>query len=290
MKQNESNKLSLPCPPQKRMVVVAVLLAIALVGWGILEARAFQIAGLQEGSASEQPAEALQRRVHEFYGLLQTQQVSRAEQYVTKESRELLRDQVGKPFLGFRVVSATVNPDGKSGNAVVELNVMMPFSPAPVPIQRNSQWEIEDGEWRVMLVEAPPVNTGDMLALKTKEAEKPEELKFVGHTFGLGVMKPGEVKEARYPFENVTDHVVTIKSIETDCDCLKNKTEKLVYKPGEKGEVVVDFDSTNYEYAFLNTMVVTTSPGDVKSYLRIGAQVVPRAIAFPDKEPEAAKQ
>jgi Protein of unknown function (DUF1573) len=290
MMQYESHQLGLPRQPRRLSWGGMILLAIAVVGCGVPRARGFQIAGLQDGGASEQPGEALQRRVQEFYGLLQTRQISRAEQYATKESRELLRDQVGKPFLGFRVVSATMNADGKSGNAAVELNVMMPFSPTPVPIQRTSHWKIEDGEWRVELAEAPPVNTGDMLALQTKEAEKPEELKFVGHKFGLGVMKPGEVKEARYPFENVTDHVVKIKSIETDCDCLKDKTEKLEYQPGEKGAVVVDFDSTNYEYTFMNTMVVTTNPGDVKSYLEIGAQVVPRAIAFPEKQPEAAKQ
>ena len=62
------------------------------------------------------------------------------------------------------------------------------------------------------------------------------------------------------------------------------------YQPGETGELVIDFDSTNYEYAYAQTVVVSTSPGDVKSYLKIAAHVVPRVIAFPEKQPEAKQQ
>lgn len=288
MMQSNNHQRTLTRHLWRRRLRQAILLTMVVAGCGTLRATALQIAGLQGATAAEQGTEVLQKRVREFYTLLQMRQTSRAEQYATTDSRERLRDQVNNPFMGFRVVSVSLNPDHQSGTAVVELMVMAPFATAPVPIRRTSEWKVEDGEWRVE-VPAPPENTGDLLALTAQKAPKPEELKFVGHKFGLGVMKPGEVKEARYPFENVTDHVVKIAEVATGCECLKNKTTKLEYQPGEKGEIVIAFDSTNYEYAFLNTIVVTTNPGDVKSYLQIGAQVVPRAIAFPDKQPEAAQ-
>jgi hypothetical protein len=57
-----------------------------------------------------------------------------------------------------------------------------------------------------------------------------------------------------------------------------------VVHPGEKGEVIVTFDSTRFKYAYMDTVVVTTAPGDVKSYLRVGAHVVP------PKTPPATQQ
>jgi len=173
---------------------------------------------------------------------------------------------------------------------VVELTVMATFATAPIPMQRTTKWQLEDGEWRIEIPE-PSVDSQAMMGLQEQQDPPPEDLKFEGHTFGLGVMKPGEVKEARFPFENISDHVVKIKEIATDCECLVDKTEKREYQPGEKGEVVIAFDSTNFEYAYAQTVVVTTSPGDVKSNLRIGAQVVPRNIAFPPKKaPETPQE
>jgi hypothetical protein len=221
---------------------------------------------------------------------LQSQQISRAEQYTTKESRDRLRDQVSNPFMGFRILSVTLAPDAQSATAVVELTVMAAFTNGPVPIERTSQWKIEDGEWRVEVPVPPPLNPQDKLPLGAGQSQQPEELKFEGHAFGLGVMKPGEVKDAHFPFENVTDHVVKIKAIAFACKCLTNKTEKMEYQPGEKGEVVIAFDSTSYAYTYSDTVVVTTTPGNVKSYLRIGADVIPPEIAFPEKPPAATQQ
>ena len=265
---------------------------LAAVWWGISppSARGSQVAGLQGSSSAEQLTEVLRKRVQEFYSLLQVRQVVKAETYTTEESRERLRDQTGSPFLGFRIVSTDVHPDGRSATAVVELTVMATFATAPIPMQRTTKWQLEDGEWRIEIPE-PSVDSQAMMGLQEQQDPPPEDLKFEGHTFGLGVMKPGEVKEARFPFENISDHVVKIKEIATDCECLVDKTEKREYQPGEKGEVVIAFDSTNFEYAYAQTVVVTTSPGDVKSNLRIGAQVVPRNIAFPpQKAPETPQE
>jgi hypothetical protein len=273
--------------PRWRSLGTALLLAILMSGIGSRSAVGLQIAGLQSKSSADQLAEVLRNRVREFYSLLQMRQVVRAEAYTTEESRERLRDQASSPFLGFKIISTEVNPDGQSGTAVVEITVMAAFATSPIPIQRNSKWVIEDGEWRVVVPEPPEVDPEAMMGLEEREPPPPEELQFEGHSYGLGVMQPGEVKEARYPFKNVTDHAVSIKEIATDCECLVSKTKKLEYQPGEKGEIVIEFNSKGYEYAYMQTIVVTTSPGDRKSYLRIGAQVVPRAIAFPGEQAEA---
>ncbi|MBI2819939.1 MAG: DUF1573 domain-containing protein [Acidobacteria bacterium] len=293
MMQNLTPKIDLVRRPRRQILRAAILLVIGMIGFGTPPARGFQIAGLQGSSPGEQLREVVQTRVAEFYSLLQTRQISRAEQYATKDSRERLRDQTGNPFLGFRIVSVELEPGEQSATVVVELTVMVPSAGPPIPFQRTSRWKLEDNEWRIEIPEPPPSDSGgEFVGIGQQEAAKPkpEELKFEGHTYGLGVMKPGDVKEARFPFENVTDHVVKIKEVATGCECLKNKTEKMEYQPGEKGEMVIEFNSTGYEYAYVQTVVVSTSPGDVKSYLNIAAHVVPREIAFPQTQPEAKQQ
>lgn len=265
----------------KRFVLIRFFLAIVALLSG-MPGRELLRAQHITGS----PEQALKVRVQEFYTLLHTRQYAKAEAYATKDSRERLRDQASNPFLGFRVISAEVNPDGQSAKAKVELTLMTPYMAAPMPYERTTEWRLEEGEWRIVVPEPPPVATLEsMMAMGGEKKEmKPEQLQFKGHTYGLGVMKPGEVKAAAFPFTNVTDHSVRIAEIVTGCDCLKVKTEKMEYQPGESGELVIEFDSTNYEYEYLQSVKVRTQPDDVISYLKIYAEVVPRNIAFPEKK------
>ncbi|HWP83901.1 MAG TPA: DUF1573 domain-containing protein [Terriglobia bacterium] len=268
---------------RSRLAVAALVLAL----WqaAASPAPAYQIGGLQGATAAEQLADLLQRRVQEFYTLVQNRQIPRAEEYVTKASRHRLREQIGNPFLGFKVVAVEVRPDGKSATVAAELTVLAPFATAPVPMRRTSTWVMEEGEWRIDIPE-PPANTLEsQLGKGGSEPAKPEQLKFEGHTYGMGVLKPGERGLARFPFQNVTNHVVRIAEVATGCECLVVKTKQMEYQPGEKGHLEIEFDSTNFEFLYDQTVVVRTVPDDVKSYLRVLAQVVPRAIAFPENKP-----
>ena len=106
-------------------------------------------------------------------------------------------------------------------------------------------------------------------------------MKFGGHRFGLGLMKNGEKKVARFPFTNPTDHLVTITQVATGCECLTVKDFKKEYKPGESGELVIEFDSTNYPGLYAQTMVVKTSPGDATSYLLVEGETPIRVNPAP---------
>ena len=228
-----------------------------------------------------EPAQQLRRRVQEFYSFLQMRQVARAEAYATKDSRERLRDQASNPFLGFRVVSLQVKPEGMNADVMIEMMVMAPYMAAPFPVERKSQWRMEDGEGRIFVPEAPQLSLESMMGMGGGEPAKAGELKFGGHRFGLGLMKNGEKKVARFPFTNPTDHLVTITQVATGCECLTVKDFKKEYKPGESGELVIEFDSTNYPGLYAQTMVVKTSPGDATSYLLVEGETPIRVNPAP---------
>jgi len=231
------------------------------------------------------PEQALKTRVEQFYTLLRTRQVSKAQTYATKESRDRLADEPQNPFLAFKVGAVRVEPDGKTGQVSVELTVMAPSMGTPMPFERKTEWTLEDGEWRIKVPARPPEMSIESMMGMTGDAEvaKPEELKFKGYTYGFGVLKPGEKTTATFPFTNIAKHDVTISEIKTGCDCLAAKIQKKTYKPGESGELAIEFDSTNYEYVYAQSIVVLTIPGDIKTILEVHGEVVPRNIASPQK-------
>jgi uncharacterized protein DUF1573 len=255
----------------------AFLLALILMPLAGVAATAQQQPATQAASSEA----TLRARVQQFYALLQMRQIARAETYATKDSRERLRDQTQNPFLGFKVGTVLVEPDGKSGKVSVELTVMAPYAGAPMPFERKSDWTLEDGEWRIIVPAPPPEMSLDAMMgmAPDNDAPKPEELQFQGHRYGLGVMKAGERKTAAFPFKNISNHNVTMSRIDTGCDCLKVKTQQMTYKPGESGELTIEFDSTGFGYDYAQSVVVHTEPGDVKSYLQIHCEVVPKITA-----------
>ncbi len=238
-------------------------------------------------SSLEEAKAALRARVEEFYSLLQVGRWDPAEAYVVENSREAYRKESKNPFLGFQVDSIKLDPDGKSAAVVVQIQFIAAFSPTPVSLARTTRWKLMEGTWYIEIPPAQP-RVDNSLALfqptpKTS-ASPPEELKFKGHRFGLGKMQPGEKKVARFPFANVTDHVVRITEVLTGCECLKVRLEKEEYKPGESGEIVVEFDSTRYENEYTQTLVVRTDPGNIPVYLTVNAFVIPRVPAEANRE------
>ncbi len=238
----------------------------------------------QAAQAAESSVQALRQRVQDFYGLLQVGNSREAEKYVTEDSRENFRYQQRAPFLGFEIKTIKLDQDNKGAMVEVIMQTFAPgFSPKPIPMPSTSKWTLVGGVWYAIVPKPNPTTLKEILRSVPKgkpanPAQPPaEELKFKGHTYMLGRVNPGQFKTARYPFTNGTDHVVTITEINTGCDCLKAKTEKKSYKPGESGELAVTFDPTEFSRGYIQSMVVKTDPGGVVTYLTIKAFVMPTA-------------
>lgn len=61
---------------------------------------------------------------------------------------------------------------------------------------------------------------------------------------------------ARFPFENTGSTPVRITSVKTDCSCTTSTLAKEFYAPGEKGEVVVNFDIKSRQGSQTRTIIV----------------------------------
>ena len=79
---------------------------------------------------------------------------------------------------------------------------------------------------------------------------------------------------------------MTLTAVLAGCECLRVKTEKKEYQPGESGELVIEFDPSGYKYNYEQTIVVKTDPGDLSTHLHIRAFVLPRPQEPPQAEGE----
>jgi hypothetical protein len=265
-----------------------------LCGLGLL--LLFGVGGLAPRATPGPPGEdtqqkqILRKRVEEIYTFLQVGNWARVEDYLTEESKEIFRSQAKKQIIGFEIELIKLDPDAVSATVVVRVPTITPFSTAPVSVPQSTQWRLVNGNWYAVLAK-PDINAlkelFDSAPAKgtTKSPPRPgpqtRALKFETPGSALGVVHSGEVKLVRFPFINAADHAVTIAQVMTGCECLRPKIEKKQYKPGESGELAIEFNPAgpefDYEQAYTQTIVVQTDPGGGLTRLIINAHIVPRS-------------
>ncbi|WP_167618390.1 DUF1573 domain-containing protein [Maribellus sediminis] len=83
-----------------------------------------------------------------------------------------------------------------------------------------------------------------------KSAQKVEtplqntSIEFTELSHGFGELKAGEIVLHTFEFENTGSHDFVIESIETDCGCVHTNHIQERVKPGEKGWIEVELDTS----------------------------------------------
>lgn len=92
-----------------------------------------------------------------------------------------------------------------------------------------------------------------------------------------------KTKSIAYRFENKTEEAIEIAEIATQCTCIsvKFKDDKKIYKPGEKGEVVADFEVGDLSGTVEKEVVVWLKgdPRDKPSIILTAAFTIPELVA-----------
>ncbi len=243
--------------------------------------------GFSSAPESQQREQALRERVEQLYNLLQQGNWTKAESYLTEESKEIFRNQSKEPIVGFEIESIGLDGSGEKATVVVRQQVFTQFAPKPFPMPQTTSWRFVKGVWYVELPKLGP----DWMKLafssisSSKNVSPPKtpaskELKFGSEWCGLGRVQYGQIKVARFPFTNVTNHVVTLADVMTGCECLRVKTQQKEYKSGESGVLEIEFDPSSLRIdvaqPFTQTVLVKSSPGGALTQLTISAGLLPR--------------
>jgi hypothetical protein len=229
----------------------------------------------QVPSRSSEGEQALRARVNEFYSLLQANNWSQAEKYITQDSLEVFRNLPKTPFLGFQIDSIKLSPDGQSAQVIVRVQVMTAYAPTPVPFPRTSNWRLIGGVWQAVASEIkgsrlqsefsfPPI--GQSAARRPPQSAK---LKFESTEVIVDPIHVGEVREVRFRLKNLSNQVVKVGDVNTGSESLRLKSGKKEYRPGESGTLVFEWDPVHYDYGYAleDTIVLTTEPGGAVTLL-----------------------
>jgi len=252
---------------------------------GLLAALCLLAAGVP-ATASSSSEEALRTRVEQLYAAYQQGDWSRMEKYLTKESKPFFRSQTKKPLLAHQIQSIKLDPGGETASVVVEIPVLSPMMPRAITTRQTTQWRLVKGVWYVEYPRPDPNAMQSLLGTAHRPPTPPPrppvpptELKFQYTWVGLEYVHHGEVKVARFPFTNVSNHEVAMEVVELGSDCLRMKTQQKAFKPGESGVLEFEFDPSdlqfNVEEAFTTTVVLKTQPGGALARLTIAAMLEP---------------
>ena len=258
----------------KRLVSLIVILTFVGLG-GVLAAQE------QPASSTASPLERLVKRVQEHYTYLQGQNWTKAETYLTEDSKEYYRDATKSSFVGFRIGSVKLAENGLEAKVDVTLKALIPPVPAPVDLPTTSVWRMVNGEWYRELERPRPEAASspfDVQSSKPAPPPPPEYLKFKGKNYSFGRFEQGTTKTARFPFSNLSNKSVRITEVETRCDCLKVQGLKEAYKPGESGEVAIVFDSTRYNHEYDQTVFVHAEPDRQLYHLRVFGYIYEKGL------------
>jgi hypothetical protein len=235
--------------------------------------------------AASSSEEALRARVEQCYNALQQGDWQKVEKYLTKDSKPLFRDQNKRPFPSYRIQSIKIEPDGRTASVVVQVPVFSATVPKPILVPKKSLWRLINRVWYMELPRPAPDAQQSLfdMAPKALTPAPPlafsKDLKFESTWCSLGNVEGNGSRVARFPFTNVSTHVVRLADIQLGCDCLRLKTEQKEYKPGESGTLEIEFDSSklgiNTEQSFTQDIIFRTEPGGAYFKLTIAALVAP---------------
>ena len=98
----------------------------------------------------------------------------------------------------------------------------------------------------------------------------------------LGDVPSDSIATGTIQFKNSGEQPMTIEQVKTSCGCAAAEMEKLVYNPGETGEIRVDFNTKGYSGLTRKTVTVTLKEGAPKSIrIIIQTRVVPKIEVEP---------
>jgi hypothetical protein len=218
------------------------------------------------------------------YAALQQGDWQKVEKYLTKDSKPLFRDQSKKPVTAFQIQSIKIEPDGRTATVVVQVPIVTGVTPNPIFVPKTSLWRMVGHTWYMELPKPDPNATRSLFDLTPKVVSSTSavlfsrDLKFEALWRSLGVVQGGGTQVARFPFKNVSTHVVTLADIQLGCDCLRLKTPQMVYQPGESGALEIEFDpsklSINRDQSFAQDILFKTEPGGGYVKLTIAAVLI----------------
>jgi hypothetical protein len=237
--------------------------------------------------AKNDPGETIKQRSQQFYTFLKNNQMGEASKLLVKAQRGSLNSGQQNSLLDFKVGEIRLEKDNKSALVQMFFTMPMPMMPKPVMTERWMRWTLEGGKWCLDL-EGSPKTVADHLdgardrmyaRMQKNSKEPPLKIKIEKTSIDLGRVTMGKLETVRFPFVNQYDQELKIEKVFAPTDFFKDLTETRLIKPGDKGEIVLEFDPSKGSFDFESTILVEFEPVNELLPLTVKADIRPPAPA-----------
>ncbi|MCS6934813.1 MAG: DUF1573 domain-containing protein [Chitinophagales bacterium] len=103
----------------------------------------------------------------------------------------------------------------------------------------------------------------------------PTTIQFTKTTHDFGKVKAGEKVKTKFHFKNTGNNPLVISNAAGSCGCTVPSYPRMPLKPGEEGDIDVEFDSSGKRGEEIKTVTVTANTEPRQIVLTIKATVMP---------------
>ena len=245
---------------------------------------------------SNPEVEKIKERVTEYYTDIKSKDLKKAAELVLPKLRKrFLAQKQDSTIDAFRIVEVNIEEGGTS--AAVETSISHGGTakfPYRMELRNYTRWRLLKGNWYCD-IENPPQS----LAQKMEEySKKPQpapgplpglsagfQVKFDQDHLKFGTVAMGSPLTLKYSFTNLSAQPIKVENVYLRADFLKNKTEKAMIKPHEKGEVIVELDTSQLKGHIDHSIVVEFQPINEMIQLYFKGRIFP-----PDQMPTVSSK
>jgi hypothetical protein len=227
------------------------------------------------------PAEALKTRAQQFYSLIKSSQLEEASKMIAKEQRKaFFTTQQGK-FESFRVGDVRLDPNGLGAFVQMIFQIQMPMIARAVDVERWVHWKKEGKDWYFDPAGSQnpaPDRMEEARArmfdrMRKKSTAPPLQLDLEKKEWNFGIQLAGTILKASFPLVNRYPQEIRIEKIYAPPEFIKDVTTARILKPGEKGEILLEVDTSKMIMLFESTVLVELQPINELLPLRISGDV-----------------
>jgi len=243
-----------------------------LIKWYLSLFLTLLIFGLrQDGWSQADDVQKLRERITQFYTAIQMNQWDKAAEYIVENARSTFKSQPHGSIQGFNITEIKLEENKQTATVIVATKIMMPTIFRPLDIPTYTRWKLQAGDW-FNDINDPPQTPEDKfreyyynkmearLKRPPNAPPLPVEVKFDRELIDFGLATKGTTLTLRFPFTNLSSKEIKIEKVYLQDQFMKDSTKKVSFKPGEKGEVVVDLDTSRLYRDVDQTIFVEFQP------------------------------
>jgi hypothetical protein len=212
------------------------------------------------------PESIIRDRATQFYTALKNHQVDQAAKFIIKDLRKSFPSQPKDKFIDFRLGKVRREEGGQTALLEVIYTVSNIVPARLVETTNWVRWHWEGNNWFIdpasQKIKDPLDDARDRMYKRMSKSRSvpPLQLELEKTTFDFGITIAGKVFTARFPFTNHYAQEIKIAKVYDTPGTISNKTATLSIKPGEKGEIILEVNTSRMSMQYEGDVLVELQP------------------------------